>query len=466
MTIRGMKRRRPGTVKHGDRTSQSLIRDLEVIEVEVERIKPNPRNPKTHAAKQIGQIVASICEFGFCNPILADEQDRIIAGHGRLEAARLLGMATVPLIRLAGLTAAQKTALALADNRIAENAGWDSELLALEIESLVDTDVELTVTGFEMGEIDLLLQEGDDGPVLDGDDDIPEGGPDSVIVTRPGDLWLIGGRHRLLCGDAREPGAYEQLLDGKQAALCFTDPPYNVAIGGHVSGLGRHRHHEFAMASGEMSEAGFVAFLKTTLGNCARVSADGAIHFVCMDWRHIHALLSVGRDVYSELKNLCVWNKTNGGMGALYRSKYELVAVFKVGTAAHINNVALGALGRYRTNVWDHAGANSFGAGRDAALAMHPTVKPVGLVADAILDCSNRGDLVLDPFAGAGTTLVAAERTGRRGAAMELDATYVDVALRRCRNAFGAEVTHAESGRSFDALAEERLAEQAEEEGK
>ncbi|WP_281020124.1 DNA methyltransferase [Minwuia sp. IMCC3060] len=443
-------------------TPSRLVRDLEVTEADLDRLKPNPRNPKTHSAKQIGQIAASIRAFGFCNPVLADEQDRIIAGHGRMEAARLLGMPTVPIIRLAGLTAAQKTALALADNRIAENAGWDSELLALEIESLVDADLELTVTGFEMGEIDLLLQEGEDGPALDGDDDIPDAGADASVVTRPGDLWLIGGRHRLLCGDAREPGAYEQLLDGEHAVLCFTDPPYNVAIGGHVSGLGRHRHREFAMASGEMSEAEFVAFLQTTLGNCARVSADGAIHFVCMDWRHVHALLSVGRDVYSELKNLCVWNKTNGGMGALYRSKYELVAVFKVGTAAHINNVALGAQGRYRTNVWDHAGANSFGAGRNAALAMHPTVKPVGLVADAILDCSNRGDLVLDPFAGAGTTLVAAERTGRRGAAMELDPAYVDVALRRCRNAFGAAITDAESGQSF----EERLAEQAEEEGK
>ncbi|WP_164516644.1 DNA-methyltransferase, partial [Minwuia thermotolerans] len=224
-------------------------------------------------------------------------------------------------------------------------------------------------------------------------------------------------------------------------------------------------HREFAMASGEMAEADFVAFLRTTLGNATRVSADGAIHFVCMDWRHIHALLTAGRDVYRELKNLCVWNKANGGMGTLYRSKHELVAVFKAGAASHINNVDLGAHGRYRTNVWDYAGANSFGAGRDEALAMHPTVKPVGLVADAILDCSNRGDLVLDPFAGAGTTLVAAERTGRRCVAMELDPAYVDVAIRRCRKAFGAKITHAESGRSFDELAEERPVNQAEEAG-
>ncbi|WP_164516280.1 DNA-methyltransferase, partial [Minwuia thermotolerans] len=224
-------------------------------------------------------------------------------------------------------------------------------------------------------------------------------------------------------------------------------------------------HREFAMASGEMAEADFVAFLRTTLGNAARVSAAGAIHFVCMDWRHIHALLTAGRDVYRELKNLCVWNKANGGMGTLYRSKHELVAVFKAGTASHINNVDLGAHGRYRTNVWDYAGANSFGAGRDEALAMHPTVKPVGLVGDAILDCSNRGDLVLDPFAGAGTTLVAAERTGRRCAAMELDPAYVDVTIRRCRKAFRAEITHAETGRSFEELAEERRADQAEEAG-
>jgi DNA modification methylase len=435
------------------------LRQLEIRDVALGELKPNPRNPKIHSAKQVRQIAASIREFGFCNPVLADEQDRIIAGHGRLEAARLLGMATVPIIRLAGLTEAQKTALALADNRIAENAGWDSELLALEFESLVDTDLDLTVTGFEMGEIDLLLLEGDDGPAADGDDNIPEPelGPP---VTRLGDLWLIGGRHRLLCGDALDPAAGDRLLNGEMATLCFTDPPYNVPIGGNVSGLGRNRHREFAMASGEMSEAEFVAFLKTTLGNCARMSTDGAIHFVCMDWRHIHALLSVGRDVYSELKNLCVWNKTNGGMGALYRSKHELVAVFKVGTAPHINNVDLGAHGRYRTNVWDYAGASSFGAGRDETLAMHPTVKPVGMVADAIHDCSDRGDLVLDPFAGAGTTILAAERTGRRCAAMELDPAYVDVALRRCRNAFGAAITDAESGRSFEEVADARLEDQ------
>lgn len=464
MTTQRKRRSHVAPAKDTGRPVGQLIRDLRITEIEVDRIRPNPRNPRIHSAKQVGQIAASIREFGFCNPILIDEDSRVIAGHGRLEAARLLQMARVPVIRLAGLSAAQKTALAIADNRIAENAGWDPELLALEIESLVDTEIDLTVIGFEMGEIDLVLQVGEDGPALDGDDEIPEAGSDTPAVARPGDLWLIGN-HRLLCGDARDPAAYGRLLDGEAAALCFTDPPYNVAIGGHVSGLGRHRHREFAMASGEMAEADFVAFLRTTLGNAARVSADGAIHFVCMDWRHIHALLTAGRDVYREFKNLCVWNKANGGMGTLYRSKHELVAVFKAGAASHINNVGLGAHGRYRTNVWDYAGANSFGAGRDEALAMHPTVKPVGLVGDAILDCSNRRDLVLDPFAGAGTTLVAAERTGRRCAAMELDPAYVDVTIRRCRKAFGAEVTHAESGRSFDELAEERRADQAEEAG-
>jgi hypothetical protein len=239
----------------------------------------------------------------------------------------------------------------------------------------------------------------------------------------------------------------------------FIDPPYNVRIDGHVSGLGRHRHGEFAMASGEMSDAEFVSFLETVLGHHAAYSIDGAIHFVCMDWRHLGELLAAGRSVYSELKNLCVWEKTNAGMGSLYRSQHELVAVFKTGTAPHVNNIELGRHGRYRTNIWRYAGANSFGAERDKDLEMHPTVKPVRLVADAILDCTRRGDLVLDGFAGSGTTLLAAERSERVGFGIEIDPRYVDVALRRMAEHAGLEAVHVESGKSFDEIAAERTAE-------
>jgi DNA modification methylase len=241
-------------------------------------------------------------------------------------------------------------------------------------------------------------------------------------------------------------------MDGEPAELVFTDPPYNVPIAGHVSGLGRQAHGDFAMASGEMSEAEFTGFLTTSLGAMAAQTKDGAIHFICMDWRHLPELLAAGKAVYHEQKNLCVWVKSNGGMGSLFRSQHELIAVFKKGAAPHINNVDLGRHGRNRTNVWTYPGMNSFGAERDGALAMHPTVKPVALVQDAILDCSNRGGIVLDGFGGSGTTLIAAERTGRRARLLEIDPAYVDVTLRRFRDHIGTEPVHASSGQTLTDL--------------
>jgi DNA modification methylase len=256
----------------------------------------------------------------------------------------------------------------------------------------------------------------------------------------------------LICGDSLNPETYERLLDGETAQLVFTDPPYNVPIDGHVSGLGKVQHREFAMASGEMSVAEFTGFLKVVFQNLAAASSSGSIHFVAMDWRHMAEVLAAGQGTYSELKNLCVWAKTNGGMGSLYRSQHELIFVFKAGTAAHVNNVELGKHGRYRTNVWTYAGANTFSATRDDDLAMHPTVKPVAMVADAILDCSKRKGIVLDAFAGSGTTLVAAHRTGRRGYGIELDPLYCDVILRRLAKLTGLEAHHVATGRTFAEL--------------
>jgi 16S rRNA G966 N2-methylase RsmD len=260
----------------------------------------------------------------------------------------------------------------------------------------------------------------------------------------------------VLCGDATDPQAFAALLGSERAQLVFIDPPYNVPIGGHVCGLGSIQHAEFAMASGEMSEVEFTRFLQTVFGHLVAHSADGSIHFVCMDWRHVYELLTAARGLYAEQKNLCIWNKDNGGMGSLYRSKHELVFVFKAGSGPHVNNVELGKHGRYRTNVWDYAGVNGLKAGRLEELALHPTVKPVALVADALLDCSSRGGLVLDCFLGSGTTLIAAEKTGRRAAGMELDPTYVDTALRRWQEFTGQEPVHAVSGRTFTAEAAAR----------
>jgi DNA modification methylase len=273
-------------------------------------------------------------------------------------------------------------------------------------------------------------------------------------LTKPGDLWLLGDHHRLLCGNALEVTDYRTLMNDARAAMIFTDPPYNVKIDGHVSGLGTIRHREFAMAAGEMSETEFISFLTRGCSLMARYSIDGSIHYICMDWRHMFELLEAGRLAYTELKNVCVWTKDNAGMGSLYRSQHELVFVFKHGRAAHRNNVDLGRHGRYRTNVWRYAGINSFSRKTDEGnlMEIHPTVKPVAMVADAILDCSARGDIVLDPFLGSGTTLMAAERTGRICYGLELDPVYVDAAIRRWQAYTGGQVINASTGCSFDEM--------------
>ena len=432
-------------------------RDLEVEYREIASLKPCARNARTHSKKQIRQIAESIKEFGFTTPVLIDADGEIIAGHGRVKAAALLGYEKVPTILLDHMTEAQRRAYVIADNKLAENAGWDEELLAVELQylSALDIDFDVTITGFEVAEVDFLiesLEATDDDPEADA---LPEEPPGAKPVSQVGDLWVLG-RHRLLCGDATDPASFECLMAGKKAQMVFVDPPYNVAIDGHVCGSGAVKHDEFVMASGEMSEAEFTAFLQTSLSPLADHSLDGSIHFICMDWRHVYELMTAGRAAYSELKNLCVWNKDNGGMGSFYRSKHELVFVFKKGTGPHINNFGLGEHGRYRTNVWDYAGVNSMRAGRMEELRMHPTVKPVAMVADAIKDCSKRGGIVLDSFAGSGTTVIAAEKTGRIGRAIELDPKYADTAVRRWQAYTGLEARHAETGLTFAQTAESR----------
>lgn len=366
-------------------------------------------NPRTHSKKQIEQLKHSIREFGFVRPVLLDKDNVIIAGHGTTLAAVELEMADIPTVQVDHLTPAQIRAYVIADNKLAENAGWDRQLLALELKEL-SLSFDLTMTGFDLPEVDVLL--GELGPGSDAADEIPETDRDRPAVTQANDLWQIG-EHFLFCGDSTKPKSYEALLRGAQAQSVFTDPPYNVRIADHVSGLGKNVHREFAMACGEMTGDQFTQFLKTVFGHLADFSVDGALHYICMDWRHMREVLDAST-AYSELKNLCVWAKTNAGMGSLYRSQHELVFVFKNGTASHVNNVELGRFGRNWPNVWTYAGVNAFGRERDEELAMHPTVKPVALVADAILDCTHRGGIVLDAFAGSGSTLIAAEKTGRR----------------------------------------------------
>jgi DNA modification methylase len=430
--------------------------DLKVVVQPLSSLKLNRRNARTHSPRQIRQIADGIRAFGFNNPILVYKNNLIVAGHGRAKAAKLLGMTEVPTVRLSHMTEAQMRAYVIADNRLAEKAGWDDEILATLFE--IAPKLDLTITGFEISEIDRIIQDHDDEVEPDALDDVAPPDAAAPVVTRCGDLWQLD-RHRVLCADATQPEAYRHLLPGGQAQMTFADVPYNLPIGGHVSGLGRVQHAEFPMASGELSEDKYTALLTTAFDHIPANSADGAIAYVCIDWRHLRELLAAGDAAHLTLKNLCVWVKTNAGMGTFYRSQHELIAVFKVGTAPHINSFELGQHGRYRTNVWTYPGVNSFGTGRDEALAMHPTVKPVALVADAIRDCSKRNGLILDPFLGSGTTVIAAELTGRRAAGFELDPRYVDTIIRRWQQMTGKHAILAETGETFETVANARGAE-------
>lgn len=421
-------------------------------------LRPYAGNARTHSRRQVSQIADSIRRFGFTNPVLISDDGKIIAGHGRVMAAKDLGINEVPVVRLSHLSPEERRAYVLADNKLALNAGWDTEVLAIELHALIDLDFDVSLTGFSLAEIDFALDHARDASPQSSNeaaDRIPEL-PDGPPVTRPGDLWHLG-RHRLLCGDARSTADVERLIAGTPVDLIFTDPPYNVPIDGNVGGLGAIKHREFAFASGEMSQEEFTGFLTTTLGNAAASAKDGAIAFVCMDWRHMREVLDAGKAVFSEFKNLCVWNKTNGGMGSFYRSKHELIFLFKVGTAPHTNSFGLGETGRYRTNVWDYAGISSVGPSRMNELAMHPTVKPVALVADAIRDCSGRGEAVLDLFGGSGSTLIAAEQCGRNARLLEFDPIYCDTIVRRWQQYTGKRAMLDGSEHDFDAVSHHRL---------
>jgi DNA modification methylase len=428
--------------------------------IQVGRLAPYKGNARTHSRKQIRQIADSIKRFGFTNPVLVDNGGEIIAGHGRIAAAKLLGLSEVPTLRLSHLSAAEKRAYVLADNRLAEKAGWDREILAIELQGLIDLDFEVELTGFETGEIDLILEDADaaKGEAAGPEDEIPDLSP-GLVVSQTGDMWLLG-KHRLLCGDARDDDAYKGLVAGETAEFVFADPPYNVRITGHVCGHGRIRHREFAMASGEMSAEAFTGFLITVFQRLVAHTTNGSIHEIFMDWRHLTEMMAAGNKVYTELKNLCVWVKTNAGMGSFYRSRHELVFVWKAGDGPHVNNFELGQHGRHRSNVWQYAGANTLRPDRLEELSVHPTIKPVALVADAIKDCSRRNGIVLDPFVGSGTTLIAAERTGRRARGIEIDPVYVDVAVRRWQTYSGKAATLAATGQNFEEVEAERVASQ------
>jgi DNA modification methylase len=424
------------------------------LHVDVNELKPAPRNARTHSKAQINKIANSVRRFGFTNPVLIDKGRNVVAGHGRIAAAKQLGMTEVPCVVLEDMSEAERRAYVLADNKLALDAGWDFEILAGELQGLIDLGFEVDLTGFSQPEVDLVIQEVQDSSTNREEpaDYHPE--PDPEPVSRHGDLWVLG-RHFLACGDAKDPAVIERLMGGRKADMVFTDPPYNVRIAGNVCGLGRIKHREFSEASGEMSREQFTAFLAEAFAVAEKSCRDGAIAFTCMDWRHLGEVIAAG--LFTELKNICVWSKTNGGMGAFYRSQHEMVLVWKVGTAAHTNTFGLGGKGRYRTNVWTYPGVNTFRSERMEELASHPTVKPVALVADAIRDVSNRGEIVLDIFGGSGTTLIAAEKTGRSARLIEIDPIYCDVIIRRWEKLTGKSVVLASTEETFETVKCDRL---------
>ena len=422
---------------------------LTIEHLPVKDLRPYQNNPRLHPKAQIDKLVRAIDEFGFLIPVLIDNQNNVLAGHARLEAADQLSLPCVPCIRASHLTETQKRTFIILDNRLTEEAEWDFQLLAKEIEFLRDEGIDLTTTGFEIPEIEMIFDAVTPNTCNPATDDVLPSLAPGKVITRPGDLWILGD-HRLFCGDARRRESFEFLLSGETAQLAFVDPPYNVKIRGHVSGTGRIKHREFMQASGEKTSAQFTKFLEESLDLLAEHSVEGAIHFICCDWRHVDEMLAAGRRIYYELKNLVVWNKTNAGMGSFYRSQHELIFVWKNGRGKHVNNIELGRYGRNRSNVWTYAGVNAFGPDRLDELAMHPTVKPVALVADAIRDCSRRGDIVLDSFGGSGTTLIACERTHRKGRLIELDPVYCDQIVRRWQKLTGKTALHGSTGQPFD----------------
>jgi DNA modification methylase len=447
---------RAGT-RNDEQTSKRAKGVGKLTLVPIDAIRADPRNPRKHSRIQVRAIARSIEAFGFNAPILVDKRNQIVAGHGRYEAAQLLGLDRIPVISLDHLTEAQARAYLLADNKLAERSSWDDAGLARQLKELSELalDFDFEAIGFELPEVDLRIQSLDPTDNADRADEFRNAvGP---AVSLPGDLWLLG-RHRLYCGSALDPSAYELLMANERASAVFTDPPYNLKIDGNVCGSGAVKHREFAMASGEMTREEFVRFLSGALDLARAHASRGAIIYACMDWRHMAEMLAAGDAANFELLNLCVWVKTNGGMGSLYRSRHELVFVFRNGGEAHRNNVQLGRFGRNRTNVWNYPGANSFKRnGRKNDLDLHPTVKPIAMVADAILDSTNLDDVVLDPFLGSGTTLLAAERAGRRCHGVELDPLYVDTAIMRWER-LTRQQARLTSGQSFADVKGERRA--------
>ena len=429
-------------------TDESKIGGRRISLLAIGDLIPDPLNPRKHSRAQVRAIAKSIRAFGFNAPILTDKYRKIIAGEGRWEGAKLLGLMQVPVIFLDHLTETEARAYLLADNALHDRSKWDDPKLAVQLKELSDVvlDFDLEAIGFELPEIDVRIQSLTVSDAADRADEF-----DAVTgpaVSTAGDLWVLGA-HRLFCGNALESSPYAILMAHEKAAAVISDSPYNVKIFGHVSGNGKLTHREFAMGSGELSKGEFTEFLTTSLKLMCDYAAAGALLYCFMDWRHLGEMVAAGNAARCDLLNVVVWIKNNAGMGSFYRSRHELIFLFRNGTQSHLNNIQLGKFGRNRSNAWFYPGVNNFRSkGTEDVLALHPTPKPIAMIADAILDCTRRGDVVLDPFAGSGTTILAAERTGRRCFAIEIDGLYCDTIIARWEKMTGQQAVNVD-GETF-----------------
>lgn len=427
-----------------------VLPQLELVLMSIDDLRPSSRKVRKKDPAHVREVAASMSELGFCDPVLVGKNNVVLDGEIRLDAARLLGLTTVPAVRIDHLSPDEQRLLRLALNRLGEKGQWDFAELKIELQELIIEDVPIEITGFSLPEIDQIL--------LDDETTVTEIGPlarepNAQSIARVGDRFALGC-HEVVCGDATDPRVLEVLMGEEQAQLLLTDEPYNVRIAGNVTG-GSHR--EFVMGSGEMTDAEFLAFNEAWIGSCLPHLCDGALFGTFIDWRGNPTLHAAASGLGMAAVNLVVWAKTNAGMGSLYRSQHELLPVFKKGKAPHVNNVALGKHGRWRSNIWTYPGASSLGSDARRGLQEHPTVKPVAMLEDALLDMTNRGDIVLDPFLGSGSTLIAAEKTGRRCRGLELDPLYVDVILRRYHEVMGQHGVLIETGETFPEVAARRL---------
>lgn len=439
----------------GDSLRNDLLPDLRIVKVAIADLQPAPRQTRRFVEEHVERLMVAISDLGFNDPILVAD-GRIVDGHVRVEAARRLRLAEVPAIDVSHLSPVDRRKLALAVNRLGELGEWDISELRIEFAELIDLDVDLTSTGFTSQEQDIILLDDCETAGEGEQDEPPE--PPHHPVSRLGDVWICND-HRIICGNSLEEATYEALLLGETAHCVLTDPPYNVPIAGNVSGLGKKVHAEFAMASGELSDEEWQAFLDKLLALLAANVSAGAVLFLFMDWRSIHRLYLAGDAAGLRRINLVVWYKEAGAMGALYRSAYELVAVFCKGAKPRVNNVELGKNGRDRQNVWLAPGANRRGSSANEMLHLHATPKPVELCVDGLLDVTDRGDLVLDAFLGSGTTLIAAEKSGRRCRGIELEPKFVDVSVVRWMQLTGLEPVLEETGETFEEVRVRRSAE-------